>query len=253
MTEILALIPARGGSKSIPRKNIRPFAGHPLIAWSIAAARAAETVTRIIVSTDDEEIAAVARRYGAEVPFMRPPELAQDDTPDLPVFEHALRVLEEGENYRPEIIVHLRPTSPLRKVWHIDQAVLRLLERPEADSIRSVSPPSQNPFKMYRIGADGLLQALVEVPGMPEAYNMPRQALPAVYWHNGYIDAFWADTVMEQHSVSGRRILPLTLSAEEWIDLDTPEDWARAENLVQRGSITPDDLGFEVQGTGSRD
>ena len=253
MTEILALIPARGGSKSIPRKNIRPFAGHPLIAWSIAAARAAETVTRIIVSTDDEEIAAVARRYGAEVPFMRPPELAQDDTPDLPVFEHALRVLEEGENYRPEIIVHLRPTSPLRKVWHIDQAVLRLLEHPEADSIRSVSPPSQNPFKMYRIGADGLLQALVEVPGMPEAYNMPRQALPAVYWHNGYIDAFWADTVMEQHSMSGRRILPLTLSAEEWIDLDTPEDWARAENLVQRGSITPDDLGFEVQGTGSRD
>ncbi len=253
MTEILALIPARGGSKSIPRKNIRPFAGHPLIAWSIAAARAAETVTRIIVSTDDEEIAAVARRYGAEVPFMRPPELAQDDTPDLPVFEHALRVLEEGENYRPEIIVHLRPTSPLRKVWHIDQAVLRLLEHPEADSIRSVSPPSQNPFKIYRIGADGLLQALVEVPGMPEAYNMPRQALPAVYWHNGYIDAFWADTVMEQHSMSGRRILPLTLSAEEWIDLDTPEDWARAENLVQRGSITPDDLGFEVQGTGSRD
>ena len=253
MTEILALIPARGGSKSIPRKNIRPFAGHPLIAWSIAAARAAETVTRIIVSTDDEEIAAVARRYGADVPFMRPPELAQDDTPDLPVFEHALRVLEEGENYRPEIIVHLRPTSPLRKVWHIDQAVLRLLEHPEADSIRSVSPPSQNPFKMYRIGADGLLQALVEVPGMPEAYNMPRQALPAVYWHNGYIDAFWADTVMEQHSMSGRRILPLTLSAEEWIDLDTPEDWARAENLVQRGSITPDDLGFEVQGTGSRD
>ncbi len=253
MTEILALIPARGGSKSIPRKNIRPFAGHPLIAWSIAAARAAEMVTRIIVSTDDEEIAAVARRYGAEVPFMRPPELAQDDTPDLPVFEHALRVLEEGENYRPEIIVHLRPTSPLRKVWHIDQAVLRLLEHPEADSIRSVSPPSQNPFKMYRIGADGLLQALVEVPGMPEAYNMPRQALPAVYWHNGYIDAFWADTVMEQHSMSGRRILPLTLSAEEWIDLDTPEDWARAENLVQRGSITPDDLGFDVQGTGMRD
>ncbi len=253
MTEILALIPARGGSKSIPRKNIRPFAGHPLIAWSIAAARAAETVTRIIVSTDDEEIAAVARRYGADVPFMRPAELAQDDTPDLPVFEHALRVLEEGENYRPEIIVHLRPTSPLRKVWHIDQAVLRLLEHPEADSIRSVSPPSQNPFKMYRIGADGLLQALVEVPGMPEAYNMPRQALPAVYWHNGYIDAFWADTVMEQHSMSGRRILPLTLSAEEWIDLDTPEDWARAENLVQRGSITPDDLGFEVQGTGMGD
>ncbi len=246
MTEVLALIPARGGSKSIPRKNIRPFAGHPLIAWSIAAARASEMVTRLVVSTDDDEIAAVARAYGAEVPFMRPAELAQDDTPDLPVFEHALRVLEEREDYRPEIIVHLRPTSPLRRVWHIDQAVLRLLEHPEADSIRSVSPPSQNPFKMYRIGADGVLQALVEVPGLPEAYNMPRQALPAVYWHNGYMDAFWTDTVTEKHSMSGTVILPFVLSAEDWVDLDTPEDWARAENLVQRGVITPDDLGFAL-------
>ncbi len=244
MTEILALIPARGGSKSIPRKNIRNFAGHPLIAWSIAAAQAAETVTRLIVSTDDEEIAAVARHYGAEVPFLRPAELAQDETPDLPVFEHALRWLETHENYRPEIIVHLRPTSPLRKVWHIDQAVLRLLEHPEADSIRSVSPPSQNPFKMYRIGADGLLRALVEVPGLPEAYNMPRQALPQVYWHNGYMDAFWADTVTEKHSMSGTAILPFVLSPDDWIDLDTPEDWSRAENLVRSSAITPADLGF---------
>ncbi len=245
-TEVLALIPARGGSKSIPRKNIRPFAGHPLIAWSIAAAQAAETVTRIIVSTDDAEIAAAARRYGAEVPFIRPAELAQDETPDLPVFEHALRWLDANEGYRPDLIVHLRPTSPLRKVWHIDQAVMRLLEHPEADSIRSVSPPSQNPFKMYRIGADGLLRALVEIPGMPEAYNMPRQALPQVYWHNGYIDAFWADTILQKASMSGTNILPLTLTAEEWVDLDTPEDWARAENLVLSGALTPEDLGFSV-------
>ncbi|GAB4523854.1 MAG: acylneuraminate cytidylyltransferase family protein [Anaerolineales bacterium] len=244
MTEILALIPARGGSKSIPRKNIRLFAGHPLIAWSIAAARASEMVTRTLVSTDDEEIAAVARRYGAEVPFIRPAELAQDETPDLPVFEHALAWLAAHENYRPDIIVHLRPTSPLRKVWHIDQAASLLLERPEADSIRSVSPPSQNPFKMYRIGGDGLLRALVEVPGLPEAYNMPRQALPKVYWHNGYMDAFWSDTITEQHSMSGTTILPFVLSPEDWIDLDTPEDWARAENLVRSGVMTPDDLGF---------
>jgi len=246
VTEVLALIPARGGSKSIPRKNIRPFAGHPLIAWSIAAAQAAETVTRVIVSTDDAEIAAAARRYGAETPFIRPAELAQDDTPDLPVFEHALRWLEAQEGYQPDLIVHLRPTSPLRRVWHIDQAVLRLLEHPEADSIRSVSPPSQNPFKMYRIGADGLLRALVEIPGMPEAYNMPRQALPQVYWHNGYIDAFWADTILQKASMSGAHILPLTLAAEEWVDLDTPEDWTRAENLVLSGARTPEDLGFSI-------
>ncbi len=246
MSEILALIPARGGSKSIPRKNIRPFAGHPLIAWSIAAGSAAETVTRLIVSTDDEEIAEVARRYGAETPFIRPAELAQDDTPDLPVFVHALQWLEAHENYRPDLVVHLRPTSPLRRVWHIDQAVLRLLEHPEADSIRSVSPPSQNPFKMYRIGAEGLLRALVEVPGMPEAYNMPRQALPPVYWHNGYLDAFWTDTLIEKRSMSGSSMLPFVLSAEDWVDLDTPEDWVRAENLVLSGALTPDDLGFRV-------
>ncbi len=245
MFEILALIPARGGSKSIPRKNIRPFAGHPLIAWSIAVAQAGEMVTRCVVSTDDEEIAAIARRYGAEVPFMRPAELAQDDTPDLPVFEHALAWLAAHEDYRPDVIVHLRPTSPLRKVWHIDQAVTMLLEHPDADAIRSVSFPSQNPFKMYRIGEDGLLRALVEVPGLPEAYNMPRQALPQVYWHNGYIDAFWSDTITEKHSMSGTAILPFVLSPEDWVDLDTPEDWARAEERVRSGSL--DDLGFAPQ------
>ncbi len=114
MTEILALIPARGGSKGIPRKNIRSFAGYPLIAWSIAAAKQSELVTRVIVSTDDEEIAAVARECGAETPFLRPAEFAQDNTTDLPVFEHALQWLEENEGYQPEIVVQLRPTSPIR-------------------------------------------------------------------------------------------------------------------------------------------
>ena len=119
MTEVLALIPARGGSKSIPRKNIRSFAGYPLIAYSIAAGRMAETVTRVVVSTDDEEIATVARQYGAEVPFLRPAAFSQDEIPDLPVFRHALEWLAEQEGYRPEIVVQLRPTSPLRRAWHI--------------------------------------------------------------------------------------------------------------------------------------
>src|SRR5689334_17125226 len=105
MTEILALIPARGGSKGIPRKNIRNFAGYPLIAWSIAAAKQSACITRVILSTDDEEIAAVAREYGAETPFLRPPELAQDQTTDLPVFEHALAWLDENERYHPEIMI----------------------------------------------------------------------------------------------------------------------------------------------------
>ena len=154
MTEILALIPARGGSKGIPRKNIRNFAGYPLIAWSIAVGLQAETVTRVIVSTDDDEIAAVAREYGAEVPFMRPVELAQDRTPDLPVFEHALKMLEEVDGYKPDVVVQLRPTSPIRPRGMVDEAVHILHSHNDADCVRGVVPAGQNPHKMWRFDGD---------------------------------------------------------------------------------------------------
>lgn len=243
--EVLALIPARGGSKSIPRKNIRPLAGFPLIAYSIAAGLAAEMVDRVIVSTDDEEIARVAREFGAETPFIRPPSLARDDTPDLPVFEHALTWLAEHEGYQPQIIIQLRPTSPFRRTWHIDQAVLRLIEHPEADAVRTVCVPFQNPFKMWQIDPNGFLRPLVDI-GVSEAYNLPRQVLPDVYWQTGYVDAVWADTILTKHSMTGETILPLVISAEEWIDIDSPDDWRRAERLLDGGEITWGDLGFEV-------
>ena len=133
MTEVLAIIPARGGSKGIPRKNIRPFSGSPLIAWSIAAARQSQAVTRVIVSTDDEQIAAVAREWGAEAPFLRPAEFAQDQTTDLPVFQHALGWLVENESYHPDVVVQLRPTSPIRPAGYVDDAVRILLEHPDTD------------------------------------------------------------------------------------------------------------------------
>src|SRR6187455_3245567 len=144
MTEILALIPARGGSKGIPRKNIRNFAGYPLIAWSIAAAKRSALVTRILVSTDDEQIAAVAREWGAETPFLRPAELALDKTTDLPVFEHVLKWLEEVEAYRPDVVVQLRPTSPLRPITMVDDAIHVLLDHKDADCVRGVVPAAQN-------------------------------------------------------------------------------------------------------------
>ncbi|MFM8322671.1 MAG: cytidylyltransferase domain-containing protein [Chloroflexota bacterium] len=244
MSEVLALIPARGGSKSIPRKNIRSFAGHPLIAYSIAAGLAAETVTRVIVSTDDEEIAAVSRRYGAETPFLRPADFSADLTPDLPVFQHALGWLSEHEGYCPEIVVQLRPTSPLRRTRHIDEAVYALLERPDADAIRTVCAPFQNPFKMWRIQPDGLMTPLIQT-GFKEPYNMPRQQLPDVYWQTGYVDVAWADTILEKESMTGEHILPLVIDPSEWIDIDSPDDWRRAERLLQSGEITTDDLGFE--------
>src|ERR1700683_1235987 len=137
--EILALIPARGGSKSIRRKNITEIAGKPLIAWSILQALESDRITRVVVSTDDDEIAAVAEEYGAEVPFLRPPEYADDRAPDIDVFRHALGFLAERESYRSEVVVHLRPTGPVRRVSDVDDAIDLLLGHPEADSVRSVS------------------------------------------------------------------------------------------------------------------
>ena len=247
MTEVLALIPARGGSKSIPRKNVIDFAGYPLIAYSIAAGLAAETVTRVIVSTDDAEIAEISRRYGAEPPFVRPQAHALDNTPDLPVFVHALEWLAEYEDYHPDIVVQLRPTSPFRRVWHIDQAVLRLVERPDADAARTVCIPFQNPFKMWRIGPDGLMQPIGSNLGVKnEPYNQPRQALPEIYWQTGYVDAAWADTILTKNSMTGDYILPLIIDPSEWIDIDSPDDWRRAERLIESGEITLDDLGFDL-------
>jgi CMP-N-acetylneuraminic acid synthetase len=244
--EILALIPARGGSKSIPRKNIKPLAGYPLIAYSIAAALAAETVTRVIVSTDDEEIARISRYYGAETPFLRPTQFSQDATPDLPVFRHALEWLRDNQDYQPDIVVQLRPTSPFRRVWHIDQAVEHLLENPETDSIRAVCIPFQNPYKMWKIEADGRMQPILET-SHHEAYNMPRQELPEVYWQTGYIDAAWADTILSKNSMTGERILPLVMNPSEWIDIDSTDDWRRAERLLESGELSFEDLGYEIK------
>lgn len=234
--EVLAIIPARGGSKGIPRKNIREFAGYPLIAYSIAAGLKAETVTRVIVSTDDEEIAAVARAWGAETPFLRPSEFAQDKTLDLPVFEHALQWLAEHEGYRPEVVVQLRPTSPVRPVGLVDEAVRALLAHPEADSVRGVVPAGQNPHKMWRIDPEsGRMKNLIDVPGIPEPYNAPRQALPPVYWQTGHIDAIRPRVILEEHSMSGRVILPVMVDPRYTVDIDTPADWQRYEWLVSSG------------------
>lgn len=246
MTEVLALIPARGGSKSIPRKNIRHFAGHPLIAYSIAAGLASSSVSRLIVSTDDEEIATTALEYGAEVPFLRPAEYSQDDTPDLPVFQHALQWLKENQAYQPEIIVQLRPTSPLRRVSHIDQAVQQLLDRPEADSIRTVCIPFQNPYKMWQISAEGFMLPLMKLE-VQEPYNLPRQLLPDVYWQTGYVDAARSRTMIDKQSMTGDSILPFVIDSSDWIDIDSPGDWRRAERLLESGEIAVKDLGFQVK------
>ena len=230
--EVLALIPARGGSKGIPRKNIRDFAGAPLIAYSIAAALQAELVTRVIVSTDDPEIAETARAWGAETPFLRPAQFAQDDTTDLPVFEHALQWLRENEGYQPEIVIQLRPTSPIRPIGLLDEAVKTLIEHPEADCVRGVVPSGQNPFKMWQINREGQLEPLLRVAGLNEPYNEPRQALPDTYWQTGHIDAIRTNTILDKHSLTGNVILPLLIDPLYTVDIDTIEDFRNSARLV---------------------
>ncbi|NMB53738.1 MAG: acylneuraminate cytidylyltransferase [Leptolinea sp.] len=237
--EVLAIIPARGGSKGIPRKNIREFAGYPLIAYSIAAGLQAETVTRTIVSTDDEEIAAVARQFGAETPFLRPADLASDQALDLPVFQHALHWLHEHENYSPDVVVQLRPTSPVRPVDCVDRAVEMLLANPDADCVRGVVPAGQNPYKMWRRDENsGQISPLLHVPGIPEPFNAPRQILPPVYWQTGHIDAIRPEAILKKNSMTGDRILGMVIDPQYTIDIDTPKDWGRSEWLVWHGGLS---------------
>ncbi|MEW6239282.1 MAG: acylneuraminate cytidylyltransferase [Chloroflexota bacterium] len=237
MTEILAIIPARGGSKGIPRKNIRNFAGYPLIAWSIAAAKQSASVTRVLVSTDDEEIAAVARQFGAETPFLRPAEFAQDNTTDLPVFVHALKWLDEHEGYKPEVVMQLRPTSPIRPRGLVDKAVQVLLSHPDADSVRGVVAAGQNPHKMWRlVDENSPMKNLLDVEGIDEPYNAPRQILPPVYWQTGHIDAIRTETILNG-SMSGKNIYPLVIDPVFTVDIDNLQDWARYEHLVATGGL----------------
>jgi len=234
--DVLAIIPARGGSKGIPRKNIKNFASHPLVAWSIAAAKQSNLVTRVIVSTDDEEIAAVSRLHGAEVPFLRPADLATDLAVDFPLFEHALGWLEENEGYVPELVIQLRPTSPIRPRTMVDQAVQLLLDHPEADSVRGVVPSGQNPYKMWRIEGDRM-QPLLKVDGIAEPYNAPRQQLPPTFWQTGHIDVIRTDTILGKRSLSGDVILPLLVDPSFTVDIDSPRDWMRAEWLVWNSGL----------------
>ncbi len=237
--EVLAVVQARGGSKGLPRKNLRLLRGHPLVAYSIASGLAARSITRVIMSTDDEEIADVARQYGAEVPFMRPAELAGDDTPDFPLFDHAIRWLADQENYTPQIVVQLRPTTPLRPRGMLDEAVRILQSDPRADCVRGVTVPKQTPYKMWRDGEDGCLLPLIET-SFPEPYNMPRQKLPAAYWQTGHVDVIRTNTIVEARSLTGSRVRPIMIDLNYCVDIDTLVDFDLAERAIEQKQLDID-------------
>lgn len=227
---ILAVIPARGGSKGIPGKNIRLLGGVPLIAYSIATGLQSKFIHRVMVSTDSPEIATIAQKYGAETPFLRPDYLAGDSVPDLPVFEHVLHWLQSETGYIPDIVVQLRPTSPFRPPQLIDSAIASLLANPAVDSVRCVTASGQNPYKMWKIEL-GKLQPLL-TSEWHEPYNMPRQELPDTFWQTGHLEVIRRQTIQEQKSMTGNHILPCFVEPEYAIDLDSLRDWDFAEYVL---------------------
>lgn len=231
--KVLGLILARGGSKSIPKKNIKFLGGKPLIAHTIEKAKASKYIDRLIVSTDDQEIADVARKYGAEAPFMRPAELAGDAVQDYPVVVHALKWLQDNEQWRPDIIVHLRPTHPFRKIEDIDKSIKMLAENDQADSVWTIGVPPVTPYKMFFIDKNGFLKPILTIAGEKEAFNLPRQKLPRVYNHYGQVDAIRYKTIMNKKSMCGDHILPIILEGEIF-DIDSHLDWEFAEFLINK-------------------
>ena len=228
----IAIIPARGGSKGIPGKNIVPLLGHPLIAYSIAASLASHSISRTIVSTDSEEIASIARRYGAEVPFLRPAEFSTDMSTDRDFLLHAIAWLAEYEKYQPEYIVHLRPTTPLRESEVIDNAVRLIGDNASATSLRSAHVALKTPYKWFEMDASGYFKGIRPYDLRPEYYNLPRQSFPPVYDPNGYVDVLRVSQLMGAPSVHGEAILGfITPFCHE---LDSPEDLLLMNYLAER-------------------
>jgi N-acylneuraminate cytidylyltransferase/CMP-N,N'-diacetyllegionaminic acid synthase len=232
--EVLGIIPARGGSKRVPGKNIRPLAGKPLIAYTIEASLSAGSINRLIVSTDDNEIANISKQHGAEVPFLRPSELADDATPDQPVFVHTLQWLKDNDNYEPDAIVHLRPTTPLKSPQTIDNVVQKMIDT-NADVVRTMTLVEgvHHPYWMYSISDEGRAVPFVKDIEVSKYYQ--RQLLPEVYRINGVVDAIKTHVVLEGNVLDSQNMAVVTVSGPEAIDIDTESDFMMCEYLLKSG------------------
>uniref|UniRef100_A0A6C0AY19 Cytidylyltransferase n=1 Tax=viral metagenome TaxID=1070528 RepID=A0A6C0AY19_9ZZZZ len=233
MINILCIIPARSGSKSLPGKNIKKLNGKPLFVWSIEQAKLSKykSQIKIFVSTDSKKYAEIAKENGVEVPFLRPKEISQDLSTDYQFLKHCLYFLKIIDSYVPDIILLLRPTQPCRKIKDIDKCLdLFIQNRDKYDSLRTVVPFEKSPYKMYTINNDNnLIPLFKEVNGISEPYNQPRQILPQCYLHNGYIDIF-NTKIINNGTISGEKIYPYIMSKNDTIDIDSNEDWIKAEN-----------------------
>ena len=233
--KILGIITARGGSKGIPGKNLKPLGGRPLLAYTVDAARECGALDRVILSTEDPVIADAARALGCEVPFMRPAELSRDETPHLPVIQHAAEWMREHAGYQPDAVMILQPTSPLRSADDITAAA-RLLESTGADSVVSVSEVSAHahPMRMLRVDARG--EAVLFASGEPVRRRINRrQDLPQAWVMNGAIYACRTGVLFDaEPSLYGDRVAAYAMPAERSVSIDDFEDWAAAERTLAR-------------------
>jgi len=225
---IITVIPARGGSKSIPKKNIRILNGKPLLCYSIEYSLKSKIVNKTIVSTDSIEIAEISKEHGAEVPFIRPSELAQDDTPDYPVFKHALNFLEDYYQTIIDIIILLRPTSPLRPAGLIERGIELVNKCSEWTSLRSVTITNEHPFRQW-VQKGEYIQGYET--NTHEPYNLERQKLPRVFFQTGDIEIINRKTLIDG-SISGKNVIPLIINHEEMFDIDYEKDFFEAENKI---------------------
>ncbi len=231
--KVLGIITARGGSKGVPGKNLKLLAGKPLLAYTVEAARASRSLDRVILSTEDEAIVAAGRALGCEVPFLRPAELSRDNTPHLPVIQHAAEWMREQAGYRPDAVMVLQPTSPLRTAGDIDAAIA-LLESSGADSVLSVSevPVHSHPSRTLRLDAAG--NAVLFATGQPVRQRVNRrQDLPEAWVMNGAIYACRTETLLAaEPSLYGDAVVAYRMPAERSISIDDLDDWAAAERLL---------------------
>ncbi len=236
MSSCIALIPARTGSKRVASKNTKLLAGHPLLAYTIAAAKAAGVFTRVIVSTDSQATADIAKHYGAEVPWLRPAEFAQDTSPDIGWVKHALQNL-GGDT--PEAFALLRPTSPFRQASTIQRAWQQFIALSGVDSIRAVELCRQHPAKMWQL-VDDHLEPVMKNPDATATpwHSTPYQALPKVYAQNASLEMAWCRVPLAQGTIAGKVIAPFFTEGYEGFDINTAEDWIVAEYLIARQLAT---------------
>lgn len=247
MPSIVAIIPARSGSKSLANKNILSFLGEPLIAHSIKFAKSSSMISRVIFDSDNVEYNKIAVEYGAEVLYQRPSNLAGHLTKDIKVFDHALNWLKKNENYTPDICVHLRPTYPIRRLDDLHNMIKILLEDNTLDSVRSITKAAQTPYKMWLSDENNILSPVTNSEFV-EPYNSPRQILPVVYTQNASIDIIWTKTILEKNSMTGDKIYGYKMN--DMLDIDTLAEFTdfQIKLLTNKNNLKNKTFCFDIDG-----